>query len=408
MLFPICASVVMFCIFLFQIFVVVVIAIATAYMIFTGGHWYAWRFFKVDRMATEELNGRPQNNMNPSFLKTRHIVNKPKPTVDNSAEYFAKYFPKFKHKRMMIYSCTSYKSVCGGWGDRLRGLYSVYMLSVLQKRTFGIEITKPCTIEKFYRPNILDWRVPLNAFYGKQVGRSHFLHHHSPPYPVEEILAKIPDTDIVRVTFNQDYIDAFRFHKLGNKTFTFLKHLCHSEIRKIIYHGLFKLTDPLEEELNKFFDEQVGNHTLISAQIRVGDVISKKPRLYKEDLAKIWDFLLQYRNKSNCKIFIASDKQNVKEHAHYIFGDQFVGFNEPIIHIDQVRDRNKTACQGHRLSLLEFAVLARSDTLMLTRSGFGVEAAYLRPTSDNLYCFIVHLGITVPCTPESLKVIYGR
>ena len=132
-----------------------------------------------------------------------------------------------------------------------------------------------------------------------------------------------------------------------------------------------------------------------------------KIRLKEEDLDKICDFLMQYRNNSNCKIFIASDRQYVKDYAHNLFEDQYVGFAEKIIHTDHVRLGNVTACQGHRLSILEHSVLARSDTLLVTRSGFGIEAAYLRSTPDNLYCYLVNEG-TVACRPESLKALYHR
>ena len=342
----------------------------------------------------------------PGVLKRivkEYSTEKQNPTVDMPSEYFSKYFPQLKTDRMMIYSCVD--NICGGWGDRIRGLYSVYILSVFQNRTFAIEIMKPCDIGEFLRPNILDWRVPLNTVDSKNVSRASLLDKRAPPLTVEEILAKVPDTDIVRVTFNMDFIDVFRFHERGKEKFAFLKHLFNSDIHKIIYHGLFKLTYSLEEELNHFFDHKVGDHKLISAHIRVGT--GGKIRLKEEDLDKIWDVLMQYRNNSNCKIFIASDRQYVKDYAHNLFGDQYVGFAEKIIHTDHVRFRNGAACQGHRLSILEHSVLARSDTLLLTRSGFGIEAAYLRNTPHNLFCYLVNEG-TVACRPESLKALYHR
>ena len=418
-------------VFIFQTGIVVV-AIATTYLIYTDVHSYVWREPKCDSSTTNGLNDLPQRNtFMISSLNTSEIgsngfhmkkliqtglpgafkrtvkegsTEKQNPTVDMPSEYFSKYFPQLKTDRMMIYSCVNH--LCGGWGDRIRGLYSVYILSVFQNRTFAIEIMKPCDIGDFLRPNILDWRVPLNTLDDKIISRVSLLDKRAPPLTVEEIIAKVPDTDILRVTFNMDFIDVFRFHERGKEKFAFLKHMFNSDIHKIIYHGLFKLTDSLEEELNQYFDNKVGDHKLISAHIRVGDE-GGKIRLKEEDLDKIWDFLTQYRNKSNCKLFIAADRQYIKDHAHNLFGDQYIGFDEKIIHTDHVRYRNDTACKGHRLSILEYSVLARSDTLLLTRSGFGIEAAYLRNTPDNLYCYLVNEG-TVACRPESLKALYHR
>ena len=70
--------------------------------------------------------------------------NKQKAFVDN----FSKQFPIIESERFMIYTCSGL-GLCGGWGDRLRGLYSVYLLSALQNRSYGIEMNRPCPIEKF-------------------------------------------------------------------------------------------------------------------------------------------------------------------------------------------------------------------------------------------------------------------
>ncbi|CAF1406700.1 unnamed protein product [Adineta steineri] len=45
----------------------------------------------------------------------------------------------------MIYSCQSF---CGGWGDRLRGILSVYNLALLTNRHFMIDMNYPCEILK--------------------------------------------------------------------------------------------------------------------------------------------------------------------------------------------------------------------------------------------------------------------
>ena len=334
------------------------------------------------------------------------------PAVDKPDEYFLKYFPRLNTKKMMIYTCVG--GLCGGLGDRLRGIYSVYILSVFQNRTFGIDIKKPCPIEGFIQPNVLDWRVPSNVTANKTVGRASLLDRKAPPLTVEKILEKIPDTDIVRITFNEDFIDVFRFykpdnktfHKPGNETFNFLQHLINSDIHRIIYHGLFKLKKPFEEQLNQFFNKKIGDHKLISAHIRMGDTGGRQKHSQK-DLDKIWTFLIQYSKLSDYKIFIAADNQTVKNVAGHLFGEQYVGLTEKIIHIDHVKYRNETACGGHRLSFLEQAILARSDTLLLTSSGFGIEAAYIRQKREQLYCYLKTDGV-IPCTPESLKALYKR
>ena len=320
---------------------------------------------------------------------------------DMYGEYFSKYFPKVKNQRMMIYKCNG-RSLCGGWGDRLRGLYSVYFLSILKNMTFGIEITKPCSIQKFIHPNYLDWRV-----YPTEVKGTHviILDRKAPPLTLNDILARIPNTDIVRVTFNEDYIDAFMSHKILEDKLPFLKTFASSDIHRIMYHGLFKYEESLVVELERFFEKTVKSHHLVSAHIRMGDQLTRHT---DDDLRQIWDFLKQYQNQSEYKIFIASDTQKVKDTARKLFASQYVGLTGTIIHTDHVETyRKKDVCKGLRLSLLEHAVLARSDSLLLTQSGFGIEAAYIRNTSTNLYCYLRQDGI-IPCQPQTLKSMYNR
>ena len=43
-------------------------------------------------------------------------------------------------EKTMIYSCQSF---CGGWGDRLRGIISVYVLALLTDRRFLMDMNYP-------------------------------------------------------------------------------------------------------------------------------------------------------------------------------------------------------------------------------------------------------------------------
>ena len=360
-------------------------------------------------MCRNESKGVNRNETRDARNKASHIRASGKFEVESFeenatnmyGEYFSKYFPKVKSQRMMIYTCNG-KSLCGGWGDRLKGLYSVYFLSILKNMKFGIEITKPCSIEKFIHPSYLDWRVYPTGVKGKHVT---ILDKKAPPLTVHDILARIPSTDVVRVTFNEDYIDAFRSHKILEDKLPFLKTFVSSDIHRIMYHGLFKYEDSLVAELERFFQKTVKSRHLVSAHIRMGDQLTRHTN---DDLRQIWDFLKQYQNQSEYKIFIASDTQKVKDIARKLFANQYVGLTGTIIHTDRRETyRNEDVCKGLRLSLLEHAVLARSDSLLLTQSGFGIEAAYIRYTSSNLFCYLRQGGI-IPCQPQTLKSIYKR
>ncbi len=47
------------------------------------------------------------------------------------------------NNRYIVYECIEGMGLCGGWGDRLKGIYSAYAWSLLSKRKFYININKP-------------------------------------------------------------------------------------------------------------------------------------------------------------------------------------------------------------------------------------------------------------------------
>lgn len=44
-------------------------------------------------------------------------------------------------------------------GDRLRGITSTFILAVLTRRRFYIDMPYPCELTKYLKPNLYDWKV---------------------------------------------------------------------------------------------------------------------------------------------------------------------------------------------------------------------------------------------------------
>lgn len=317
-------------------------------------------------------------------------------------DYFAKHFPKVQNDKFMIYKCSG-GGLCGGWGDRLRGLYSVYLLSLLQNRTFGLDMKKPCSIEKFIQPAVLNWTVQKKNINGKRAGHLTILDRKSPPLTLLQILTQVPTADVVSITFNEDYLDAFKSHKHILEMTPNISELPTVDIARSIYHGLFRYEHSFEKEIKHFFDVAFTGFHLIGVHIRVD-----KTRLQERDLETIWKFLDQFRSKDKYKVFIASDTQSVKDKARSLFPTQYIGLPGTIIHTDTRLLRSANACDGLKLSLFDHAILVRSQILLLTPSGFGIEAARARHTSDNLFCYIKKERKVIRCQRESLKTLYHR
>lgn len=52
-------------------------------------------------------------------------------------------FKKPIKDKYVIYECTN-ENLCGGWGDRLKGIMSSYAWSLITNRKFLIKHTRPC------------------------------------------------------------------------------------------------------------------------------------------------------------------------------------------------------------------------------------------------------------------------
>jgi len=80
--------------------------------------------------------------------------------LDRLKKYYSQFlnlssFNQPKGEKTMIYSCSS---ICFGWGDRLRGITSVYILALLTRRRFMIDMNHPCSISHVLQPYQIDWR----------------------------------------------------------------------------------------------------------------------------------------------------------------------------------------------------------------------------------------------------------
>ena len=67
----------------------------------------------------------------------------------------------------MVYACNHWE-LCGGLGNRINGMLTVFILAVLTNRSFFIELEYPVPVEAFFLPRrradgeySLDWRVKL-------------------------------------------------------------------------------------------------------------------------------------------------------------------------------------------------------------------------------------------------------
>lgn len=311
--------------------------------------------------------------------------------------------------KYVIYTCTgaSRGSRCGGWSDRMKTIVSSYILSLITKRQFRIMDAYPCNFNKSFDENLVHWKVKQSElkdltsqnFYassGVKIARNHFRSANFDSVHKEEV---------VYFRGNWDFISEFSERPHVGEMLPWLLQTPRPDIYKSILRMLLRHTDSVKSSIQEFFTKRVQNKKLVCAHVRQGRSktlpTDDSTDIKEKDVQLILDFLSKYKTP-NHKIFIATDSADVKNLARQKFQDFLLEVPGPITHMDI--SRSGDLCNGQQKAFIEHEILTMCDTLLLTRSGFGIIAAFLRENSDELYCYSRHY--IAPCSRYTLSKIY--
>ncbi|XP_062593906.1 uncharacterized protein LOC134255405 [Saccostrea cucullata] len=311
--------------------------------------------------------------------------------------------------KYVVYTCTgrSRGLRCGGWSDRMKTIVSSYMLSLLTKRQFRILDTYPCDIQNSFSENLVQWKINgselesrshqnFYASVGVKVARNHFRGAN---------LETVHKPDVIYFHGNWDFLNEIAERPNIGESFPWLLKLPRPDIYRGILRMILKHTDTLQRHIHEIFSEQVKNNKLVCAHVRQGRSQTlpddDSTDVGERDVETIFQFLSQYQIP-NHKIFIATDSDEIMNSARTRFRDFLLEVPGPITHMDL--SKSGELCQGQQKSFTEHEILTRCDTLLLTRSGFGIIAAFLRENSDELYCLSRHY--IAPCSRYTLSKIY--
>ncbi|RUS79508.1 hypothetical protein EGW08_012740 [Elysia chlorotica] len=327
--------------------------------------------------------------------------------------------------RYLVYVCDA-ESLCGGWGDRQRGMVSIYFLSRLVGRQMKIIMPTPCDIINFFIPNRVPWvmahseldsfaNASLTAFTAKGRGRiEHDLTEQdfNELYPQQVVYLKTNQEyywNLIRNPFYRDVVRSWtgitdkksRFqwawkdlmrpsprllaqleHAVGPEFLARKKRLAPNKGHRIV---------PMNN---------LANNTLICAHVRFG----KNPSFPKDnerkifsmkDLPSLFNFLLSRDTFKNARFYLASDYQLIKDKAKEFFAERLLNFGVTVMHIDRQRTADN-ACNGFESALLDQQILSLCDVLVVSRSGFSIHASFMAPAHQQV--FIMADGTISPFT----------
>jgi len=328
----------------------------------------------------------------------------------NEPQYSQNKLPIKIEPKIIAYECSSQ---CGGWGDRLRGIFSAYVLALLTDREFKISFKTSCHLEEIFDENIVKWKLSESLQSLAKSKSSHYYRFSTSAnnYKKEFRLflksnefQEMMKKDLIVIVSNLNMIDSFHHYKiyaekilkLGYKIEEFnLVLLLHK-----FYNDIFKLNDDMQKKYDYYLKklEKKDDMKLICVQIRGGDQVFKSPdlvfpELYKKHWSHIRENFIEKYGLLSYKIFVTSDHKGAEEDAIREFGNERIfTIAGNITHTDiNYSSNNKisSACSVYEKPLLDFHFMQNCDMAVVGRnSGFGVLGVLNRKKPlENLYLF---------------------
>ena len=292
-------------------------------------------------------------------------------------------------RKFLVFVCSE-RQLCGGWGDRQKGIISTYVLAMLMNRTFLIILDKPCDISQFLVPSEYNWRLchdyiqTIPQTKDRYSSLSHLLSCNG--------LADCSTQKVLFINTNVNWIQKLIKHPDAAKRIPWAINKTVPEVSKIVLARLFRPSDVLETATLKFTNKLTDGQSLICSHVRTG----KNPTMPNDvdrhfdvqNVNAIFNFLKNYNDSGKYIIYITTDDEKIRQKTRTIFTNSLT-INLPIVHVDRVRtDQAGIACEGLFAVLLEQSILSRCDLLLLTRSNMGAMAAYMSKKQQTL--FIIH------------------
>ncbi|OWF34745.1 uncharacterized protein LOC110443817 [Mizuhopecten yessoensis] len=273
----------------------------------------------------------------------------------------------------------------------MSGILSTFTISLLTKRRFLININSPCPLHDYLIPAHFEWRYNSSILTNRTSSYQDLTLDRSAK--IRSYLSGISninkyfkrDVNFVRV--NWDFTEEFRKRPHIGCEIPWITKLQYADMYKQLYNFLFKPSPFLVRALNDFDRTQRTRHKIACAHVRFGGNINM-PFDYKRvklPLGMLWNYF-DNLDKEEYDFFVASDTNGVKHLAKQRYPGNMIDTPGQITHIDQPSLNNQR--EGFMKQLLDFYTLVRCDILIITSSGFGMLAAYIREVDTGLYCWI--------------------
>ncbi|RKP21533.1 hypothetical protein ROZALSC1DRAFT_20445 [Rozella allomycis CSF55] len=285
----------------------------------------------------------------------------------------------------ILYRC--HEKYAGGLGDRIRGYIYVFYFALLNGYRFQQRWDFVYPISLFYQN-----RFPTLSGPDDNPAVWHIEQYQH--YKVKD--EKFKNNTLEIMTNNYMYTDIFdqpEVQLMLNKTFPYLRNLKRGILASIVLRLAFDETPKLMEHVNMYVSPKSFN---IGIQYRGGDMLwGGSPRQNNNVECFVKKTVEVYGNQNKpCFVFITADNFDIIKVLKNRITEEIPGCNvtfvdRPIVHIDlpKAEEVNKLVNDDLKFDYflkthLDWSILSRMDTLIISRSGYSESAAqkFLKPT----------------------------
>jgi len=400
--------------------------IIVGYVLFLISVVLIWRHHEQSiRLEEEEDTLKPHLPIN-SFQQTiktlEHDVNRLDFWLKNNSRTIGinltAILTRKRPNKYLVYVCHEN---CGGWGDRLRGIMSLFMLSLMLDRNFRIEITHPCNLTHVLRPNLYNWTQSIDGLVvvdpvthrrrfnltRKMLittanAREDVLKNVSKILFSNKTIDSIWPEDVLYWATNKDY-----FHQLAENVFYRKKFKSYGIMTKynikleilfsLFYEILFQPIQRIHEQIQQIKTQQQNQHT-ICVQIRTGKLRTNKQTFDFIDLTfgfhfegqnptipddkllpgrrniseSIFSFIDSNSSNKDSRIFLTTDNEQVYRDGQRRFGSRLLYVQGEITHVDRSVNVDQKVCREQDKLLTDFHLLGEICHMsIISNSGFG-------------------------------------
>ncbi|KAL6063023.1 hypothetical protein QOT17_011819 [Balamuthia mandrillaris] len=295
-----------------------------------------------------------------------------------------------------VYQCGS--SLCGGYGDRVTGMISVFLYAILTDRAFMVDWAKPVDITEYF-DSPMDWRWSSSSSYSvKTMNQIDIRDLEAQRQYQHSALSEEKAQVVIFHTNIAWYQELLRSPKLAERLRNKLgvqdgwEASWNAEFWGCLLTHLLKPSPALQQEVDKV-KKQMGTHFNIGIQVRTGGAWDRE-RLKGESLDSFWqcathlaDQLLSWHQthsssseEINYKFYVTGDAESVITAAKAALGkDKVVALTGSITHTE--KSSPAAAREGMMRTLTDVWMLGETNLTIGTTSNFARVGTYrsLRP-----------------------------